>query len=157
MPSVKDAAEPTTLIERAAKANRTALRASVESLAIRSRARTLRAEHRRAALAPRPRAGRTLPNSARMAHEGRTHGTGCFFELRGVVSGTSVRAMLTSYGLECDPLLRAHAELVVALGETFPYGEHGVVTASLDGSPAQILLTLMRSMKVTGLQLCVCP
>jgi len=45
--------------------------------------------------------------------------------------------------------------VVVALGETFPCREGDTLAATLEGSPAQIMLTLVRSMRVTELQLCV--
>jgi hypothetical protein len=75
------------------------------------------------------------------------------FELEGLIDDMPVRAAALDGVLVCDPLLRAHAEVVVALGEAlpdglFPQGER----ASLDSSPAVMLATLMRAVRVTKLR-----
>jgi hypothetical protein len=58
--------------------------------------------------------------------------------------------------LDCDPVLRTHAELVVAVGDSFPFGNvNHALPASLDGPPVVVLLTLMRASFVTKVQAAV--
>jgi hypothetical protein len=147
--------ERAPLIDRAANANRSARKICAESFAVTSRARFLLVERQRASSAVRS-AGRPSANSVWSATLPSTEGLRYDFEIRGVISGQPVSATLRRDRLRCDPLLRAHADLVVALGETFPYGDRAL-PATLDGSPAQILLTLMRAMNVTKLALCLEP
>lgn len=75
------------------------------------------------------------------------------FELEGLIDEVPVRAAALDGVLVCDPLLRAHAEVVVALGESLPEGlfPRGA-QARLEGPPAVILATLMRAVRVTKLR-----
>jgi hypothetical protein len=75
------------------------------------------------------------------------------FEMEGVVDDVPVRAVSLDGVLVCDPLLRSHAELIVALGESIALGRFGKKEpARLDGPPAVVLATLARAMKVTKLR-----
>jgi hypothetical protein len=75
------------------------------------------------------------------------------FELEGVIGDQPVRANFEEGTLSCDPLLRSHAELVVALGDSFVDGKSGRSRpASLDGVPVVVLATLIRAMRVTRVQ-----
>lgn len=75
------------------------------------------------------------------------------FELEGTIGGQPVAARYEGGVLDCDPLLRSHADLVVAVGDTFSYGEGGpVVDASLEGPAVAVLVTLMRAMRVTSMR-----
>jgi len=77
----------------------------------------------------------------------------CSFVVQGSVGDVPVSAWWDEEGLTCDPLLMRHAELVVALGETFSCGRDGTqLVASLNAPPTQVLLTLIRAMKVSRLQ-----
>jgi hypothetical protein len=70
-----------------------------------------------------------------------------------VIGGQPVRAAFEKGTLICDPLLRSHAELVVALGDSFVDGRSGQSRpASLEGAPVVVLATLMRAMRVTRVQ-----
>ena len=77
-----------------------------------------------------------------------------FFEVEGLIDGVVVRASFAPGGLCCDRLLRSYAELAVALGDTFTCGRKAL-PASLDGSPGQVLLTLVRCMEVTNIHVCL--
>jgi hypothetical protein len=148
--------ERASLIDRAVNAERSAWRLCAESVAVMHQAHVLLFERRRVGWAMSS-TDRQAPSAVRRTAFLATEDLGYDFEIRGTVSGHPVSATLGGDGLRCDPLLRAHAELVVALGETFPYGDDGALPAALDGNPAQILLTLMRAMKVTRLELCLEP
>jgi hypothetical protein len=75
------------------------------------------------------------------------------FELEGVIDDVPVEAVSLDGVLVCDPLLRSHAEVIVALGESIALGRFGKrEPASLDGPPAVVLATLARAMKVTQLR-----
>jgi hypothetical protein len=59
------------------------------------------------------------------------------FELEGVVGDVPVKAVSLDGVLVCDPLLRSHAEVIVAPGEGIAHGRFGKEEpASLDGPPA---------------------
>ena len=77
-----------------------------------------------------------------------------FFEVKGLIDGVTVRASLGPDRLSCDPLLRSYAELAVAMGDTFTCGRKAL-PASLEGSPGQVLLTLVRCMEVTNIHVCL--
>jgi hypothetical protein len=75
------------------------------------------------------------------------------FELEGAVGDVPVKAVSLDGVLVCDPLLRSHAEVIVALGETIALGRFGKEEpACLDGPPTVVLATLARAMKVTKLR-----
>jgi hypothetical protein len=70
-----------------------------------------------------------------------------------LIGDQPVRAALEKGTLICDPLLRSHAELVVALGDSFVDARSGQSRpASLEGAPVVVLATLMRAMRVTRVQ-----
>ena len=77
-----------------------------------------------------------------------------FFEVEGIIDGVAVQASFGPEGLSCHWLLRSYAELAVALGETFTCGRRAL-PASLEGSPGQVLLTLVRCMEVTNIHVCL--
>lgn len=132
---------------RADLVTRTAGQLCAESVSLVSASRSLRARRGRAVVA----AGSPERSTGIVAKPaGAEPCTG--FRLEGLVGGTPVMARLDGDVLTCDPLLHSHAEIVVALGETFSPSEDGQpVSTSLAGSPLQLLVTLMRAMQVTKL------
>lgn len=75
------------------------------------------------------------------------------FELEGLIDDVPVKAAALDGVLVCDPLLRAHAEVIVALGESLPDGLFArPEPARLNGPPAVMLATLMRAVRVTKLR-----
>jgi hypothetical protein len=76
------------------------------------------------------------------------------FRVEGTIGDHLVMARYEAGGLlDCDPLLRTHAELVVALGESFPLGDaDDPLPATLDGPPVAVLLTLMRASLITKVE-----
>ena len=79
------------------------------------------------------------------------------FRIEGLVGERWVWATLDKTALRCDPVLFRHAELVVALGETFTYSGGRPVVADLEGSVAQVLVTLMKAMRVTDCKVSIGP
>lgn len=78
------------------------------------------------------------------------------FEVEGLIEDRPVRAAFEKGTLSCDPLLRAHAELVVALGDWFICGPSNESrTAALEGDPVVVLATLMRAMRVTRVEVAI--
>ena len=80
---------------------------------------------------------------------------GCvLFTVVGQVDDVPVRARwIEGEGLDCPDLLRARAEVVVALGETFSDGSGPPVVASLD-EPTPAMLTVLRAAsRVTSVEL----
>jgi hypothetical protein len=68
------------------------------------------------------------------------------FRLHGVVNGHPVRAFLGRGRLAVDEELRNQASALVAMGEVIQCEDVPLaVTATLDGSPVAILLTLIRA------------
>jgi hypothetical protein len=68
------------------------------------------------------------------------------FRLHGVVNGHAVRAFLGGGRIAVDEELRDQAAVLVAMGEVIQCDDVPLsVTATLDGSPIAILLTLIRA------------
>jgi hypothetical protein len=82
------------------------------------------------------------------------------FEVEGLIGGVPVKAAALDGTLVCDPLLKSHAEVVVALGERLVVMGEGLAgsrfgrreQARLDGPPEVVLATLVRAMTVTKLR-----
>jgi hypothetical protein len=82
------------------------------------------------------------------------------FEVEGLIGDVAVKAAALDGTLICDPLLKSHAEVVVALGESLVVLGEGPAgsrlgrreRARLDGPPEVVLATLVRAMTVTKLR-----
>jgi hypothetical protein len=82
------------------------------------------------------------------------------FEVEGLIGDVPVKAVALDGTLVCDPLLKSHAEVVVALGERLIVPGDGPPSsrfarrerARLDGPPEVVLATLVRAMRVTKLR-----
>jgi hypothetical protein len=80
--------------------------------------------------------------------------------VEGLIGDVSVKAAALDGALVCDPLLKSHAEVVVALGESLVVLGEGPAgsrlgrreRARLDGPPEVVLATLVRAMTVTKLR-----
>jgi len=87
---------------------------------------------------------RQLRDSCRRRRPDRYERT-CRFRLVGIVDGKVVSGRFDRSGLRCSGDLYARAELVVGLGDSFGDRDGGLVSASLEGTPIQALLTLTRA------------
>ena len=68
------------------------------------------------------------------------------FTVEGMVDGEAVRASWADGRLACDELLRSRALLLVDLAEEFVYSDPPrCFTASLDGPPIAVALTMIRA------------
>jgi hypothetical protein len=68
------------------------------------------------------------------------------FEIEGQVDGRPCSAKWTGHRLEADPELLHRAWVVVALGDTFGYGDgRPELEASLDDEGVAMMLTLVRA------------
>lgn len=92
-------------------------------------------------------AAQELRRLSRLRREGRhPHtGGGVSFSFLGVVDGREVRADWTPLGIRGSAALLTRADLVVRLGDAFDGPDGTSVPASLDGTAAQALLTLLRA------------